>query len=88
MATSGFTYSAATKTLHHYVNGKKVSSAANIVIQKLQAGEEDYLSIGRNGYGKIHCPVNSTSCAFPRDWSTRRILKYRAVLPLFHPGLN
>ncbi len=44
-----FVYSAQSKTLYHFVNGKKVSTVSNVNLEKLDPGDEDYMSIGRNG---------------------------------------
>lgn len=44
-----FVYSYKEKIIYHYVNGRLISSTPNVVIKSLPVGEEDYMSIGRNG---------------------------------------
>jgi len=44
-----FTYNAATKKLIHHVNGKTISNLDKIELTKLDQGEEDYMSVGRDG---------------------------------------
>ncbi|HOI28467.1 MAG TPA: hypothetical protein PLZ15_01810 [Melioribacteraceae bacterium] len=43
-----FVYSSSSKTLRHFVNGKLISSNKNIGFKSLPAGDEDYMSIGRD----------------------------------------
>lgn len=42
-------YSAAEKMLNYYVDGQRRFSGTGFVLEKLPAGEEDYLSVGRDG---------------------------------------
>ncbi len=44
-----FVYSSEKNELNHFVNGKLISSASNVKFDKLEVGEEDYMSIARNG---------------------------------------
>lgn len=44
-----FVYSSKANTLKHYVDGKLVSTAEGVNLKALAAGEEDYMSIGRDG---------------------------------------
>lgn len=44
-----FVYSVSKKQLNHFVNGKCVSSGDNLNIKALETGDEDYMSIARNG---------------------------------------
>lgn len=44
-----FVYSYREKIINHYVDGKLISSTKNVVFKSLPVGEEDYMSIGRNG---------------------------------------
>jgi hypothetical protein len=44
-----FTYSSLDKTVRHYFDGQLLDSESNFELQALAFGEEDYMSIGRNG---------------------------------------
>lgn len=44
-----FVYSKKNESIKHYINGKLVSSTNSVKIKSLEIGDEDYLSIGRNG---------------------------------------
>jgi hypothetical protein len=44
-----FVYSARERSLKHYVDGRLVSENRNLSLLELPVGEEDYLSIGRDG---------------------------------------
>lgn len=44
-----FTYSSSNNKISHYVNGKLQSQSENTSFESLPAGDEDYMSIGRNG---------------------------------------
>ncbi len=44
-----FTYSAKKKQLSHYVNGMRVSTQKHIALKSLENGDEDYMSICRDG---------------------------------------
>lgn len=44
-----FVYSSGKNELNHFVNGKLISSASKVRFDKLEVGEEDYMSIARNG---------------------------------------
>ncbi len=44
-----FTYNSENNQLKHYVNGKLRELPENTEIKKLPVGEEDYMSVGRNG---------------------------------------
>lgn len=44
-----FTYNNAAKKITHYVNGKVQSSQEGVEVEALPIGEEDYMSVGRNG---------------------------------------
>jgi hypothetical protein len=46
-------YASANKKLYHFVNGKKISESENVVLKQLETGEEDYMSIGRDGLGQF-----------------------------------
>lgn len=45
-----FVYSARKKQIRHYVNGKSQGKPVRIKMQSLPEGEEDYMSIGRDGH--------------------------------------
>lgn len=47
-----FVYSCALKTLNHFVNGKLISANKNVEFKSLSPGDEDYMSIGRDGSWK------------------------------------
>lgn len=51
-----FVYSVADRQLSHYVNGQKQTASAECLIQSLQPGEEDYFSLGRDGYWQRPLP--------------------------------
>lgn len=44
-----FGYSKSNKSISHYINGKLVSKTNSVKIQSLDLGDEDYMSIGRDG---------------------------------------
>ncbi|HXK58894.1 MAG TPA: LamG domain-containing protein [Acidobacteriota bacterium] len=47
-----FVYSSSGKTLSHYVDGKLQSRLTNVTLKSLQPGDEDYMSVGRDGLWK------------------------------------
>lgn len=47
-----FVYSSKDRIIYHYVDGKLISSTKNVTIKPLPVGEEDYMSVGRNGLWK------------------------------------
>jgi hypothetical protein len=51
-----FVYSARDRTLKHYVDGNLISEKRNLSMRQLPAGDEDYLSIGRDGLWKNPLP--------------------------------
>lgn len=44
-----FQYDVSQKQINHFVNGSLQSTAENLDVKELPVGEEDYMSIGRNG---------------------------------------
>ncbi|MDQ7817956.1 MAG: LamG-like jellyroll fold domain-containing protein [Melioribacteraceae bacterium] len=53
-----FVYSSKDRIIYHYVDGKLISSTKNVTIKPLPVGEEDYMSIGRDGSWKY--PLQGT----------------------------
>ena len=51
-----FEYSFSSKTLSHFINGKLISTNNNVIIKPLPVGDEDYMSIARNGLWKNPLP--------------------------------